>query len=239
MNRPNNHLTSKMAKRKSKKIAAAATDIKDANHDRKIKTNQFPTILAKRRENRGLRMQMFNRKKGEEELRKGMTIRKIFLQSQGFDVKEDEDNSEKYDFDAYKHAKKVQNGELTIPSRPPSVGRISVSSHHPVRAMMRKFARKTITKVIAVLEEKVRIQAVSKQVDKFYKMSLSRNDPATRRAKATMLKSMGKKYRPIVEREEKLCFQDTPRQNSAVNISKDHASARAKTIMRNSLVQES
>ena len=58
---------------------------------------------------------------------------------------------------------------------------------------MRKFTRKTITKVIAVLEEKVRIQAVSKQVDKFYKMSLSRNDAATRRAKATMQKSMGKK----------------------------------------------
>ena len=129
---------------------------------------------------------MFNKKKGEEELSKGMTIRNIFLQEQGLDVKEDEDKSEKYEFDAYKHAKTVQNGELTIPSRPASVGRISVSSHHPVRAMMRKFTRKTITKVIAVLEEVGRIEVVSKQVDKFFKMSFSRNDPATRRAKAMM-----------------------------------------------------
>ena len=101
---------------------------------------------------------------------------------------------------------------------------------------MRKFTRKTTTKVIDVLEEKVRIQAVSKQVDKFYKMSLSRNDPATRRAKATMLKSMGKKYQPIVEREEKLCFQHcqhTPRQNSSVNASQGHASSRAKAMMQN------
>ena len=228
-----------MAKNKTRKKLAAATDLKDANHDQKMKTNQFPTRWEKRRDLGDLRKEMFNKKKGEEELSKGMAIRNIFLREQGFDVKEDEDNSEKYEIDAYKHAKKVQNGEIPYPSRPSSIGRISVSSHHPVRAMMRKFTRKTITKVIAVLEEKVRIQAVSKQVDKFYKMSLSRNDPATRRAKATMLKSMGKKYRPIVEREEKLCFQDTPRQNSAVNISKDHASARAKTIMRNSLVQES
>ena len=228
-----------MAKRKSRKNWAAARDIKDANDDRKMKANRFPTRFEKRRDRGDLRKQMFNRKKGEEELSKGMTIRNIFLQAQGFDVKEDEDKSEKYEFDAYKHAKKVQNGELTYPSRAASIGRVSVSSHHPVRAMMSKFTRKTIAKVITVLEEEVRIEVVSKQVDKFYKMSLSRNDPATRRAKAMMLKSMGKTYQPIVEREEKLCFQHTPHQNSAVSASKDRASARAKAIMRNSLVQKS
>jgi hypothetical protein len=211
---------------------AAATDIKDANHDRKMKTNQFLTRLEKRRDHGDLRMKMFNRKKAEEELSKGMTIRNIFLQAQGIDVKEDEDKSEKYEFDAYKHAKKVQSGELTYPSRAASIGRVSVSSHHLVRVMMSKFTRKTITKVIAVLEEEVRIEVVSKQVDKFYKMSLSRNDPATRRAKAMMQNIIGKKYQPIVQREEKLCFLHPPRQNSAVTASKDRASSRSKAMMQ-------
>ena len=221
-----------MAKRKSKKQFAAAADKKDVKDDRKMKTNQFPTRLEKRRDRGDLRRTMFIRKKAEEELSKGMTLRNIFLQSQGFDVKEDEDNSEKYDFDAYKHAKKVQNGELTIPSRPPSVGRISVSSHHPVRAMMRKFARKTITKVIAVLEEKVRIQAVSKQVDKFYKMSLLRNDPATRRAKAAFQKIMGKEFQPVVRREEKLGFLIQPRAASRQLNMRRAVSSRAQAMLQ-------
>ena len=234
MNRPNYHLTSEMAKRKSKKIAAAATDIKDANHDRKMKPNQFPTILAKRRENRGLRMQMFNRKKGEEELRKGMTIRNIFLQSQGFDVKEDEDKSEKYEFDAYKHAKKIQNGELTIPSRPASIGRISVSSHHPVRAMMRKFTRKTIAKVIKTLEEKVQIEENRKKVDVVFKRLYARNDPATRRAKAAFQKIMGKEFQPVVRREEKLGFLIQPRAASRQLNMRTAVSSRAKAVFQKS-----
>ena len=194
-----------MAKRKSKKLFAAAADKKDAaghaaadkkdvNDDKKMKTNQFPTRLEKRRERGDLRRTMFIRKKAEEELSKGMTIRNIFLQSQGFDVKEDEDKSEKYEFDAYKHAKKIQNGELTIPSRPASIGRISVSSHHPVRAMMRKFTRKTIAKVIKKLEEKVQIEENRKKVDVVFKRLYSRNDPATRRAKAAFKKIMGKEF---------------------------------------------
>ena len=105
-------LTTEMAKNKTRKKLAAATDLKDANHDQKMKTNQFPTRWEKRRDLGDLRKEMFNKKKGEEELSKGMTIRNIFLRDQGFDVKEDEDNSEKYEIDAYKHAKKVQNGEL-------------------------------------------------------------------------------------------------------------------------------
>jgi len=66
-----------MAKNKTRKKSAAAADIKDANHDRKIKTNQFPTRLEKRRDRGYLRKEMFNRKKAEEELSKGMTIRNI------------------------------------------------------------------------------------------------------------------------------------------------------------------
>ena len=85
---------------------AAATDLKDANHDQKMKTNQFPTRWEKRRDLGDLRKEMFNKKKGEEELSKGMTIRNIFLRAQGFDVKEDEDNSEKSDFDAYKSTRR-------------------------------------------------------------------------------------------------------------------------------------
>jgi hypothetical protein len=184
-------------------------------------------------------MKMFNRMKAEEELSKGMTIRNIFLQAQGFDVKEDEDKSEKYEFDAYKHVKKVQNCQLTYPSRAASVGRGSVSSHHPVRAMMRNLTNKTITKAIAVLEEERRIEVVSKQVDTFFQMSFSRNDPATRRSKGMMLKITGKEYEPIVQSEEKLCFLHPPRQNIKVTSSKDRASPRAKAILHKSLVQKS
>jgi len=133
----------KSGKRARRDAAAkSAPDIKDADVDQKMKINQFSTRMEKRREKGSLRIQMFNRMKEEEELRKGMSIRDAFLQEQGIDVKEDEVKCEKYEFDAYKHAKKVQNGELIYPSRPASVGGGSVSSHHPVRTMMRKFTQK-------------------------------------------------------------------------------------------------
>lgn len=227
--------------RRARRDAAAksAPDIKDADVDQKMKINQFPTRMEKRREKGNLRIQMFNRMKEEEELRKGMSIRDAFLQEQGIDVKEDEVKCEKYEFDAYKHAKKVQNGELIYPSRPASVGGGSVSSHHPVRTMMRKFTQKTITKVIAVLEDECRIEEVRKQVDELFEMAYSRHDPATRRAKAMMLKCMGDKYQAIGQREEKLCFLHPPRQNSAVTASKDSASSRSKAIMHNSLARKS
>jgi hypothetical protein len=174
-----------MAKCKSVKrarrdaAAKSAPDIKDADVDQKMKINQFPTRMEKRRKKGNLRIQMFNRMKEEEELRKGMSIRDAFLQEQGIDVKEDEVKCEKYEFDAYKHAKKVQNGKLIYPSRPASVGGGSVSSHHPVRTMMRKFTQKTITKVIAVLEDECRIEDVRKQVDELFEMAYSRHDPAS------------------------------------------------------------
>ena len=213
--------------------AKSAPDIKDADVDQKMKINRFPTRMEKRREKGNLRIQMFNRMKEEEELRKGMSIRDAFLQEQGIDVKEDEVKCEKYEFDA------VQNGELIYPSRPASVGGGSVSSHHPVRTMMRKFTQKTITKVIAVLEDECRIEEVRKQVDELFEMAYSRHDPATRRAKAMMLKCMGDKYQAIGQREEKLCFLHPPRQNSAVTASKDSASSRSKAIMHNSLARKS
>jgi hypothetical protein len=145
-----------------------------------MKTNQFPTRLQKRRDKGDLRKEMLNREKGEEELSKGMTIGNIFFQAQGIDVQEYEDKSEKYEFDTYKHAKKVQNSELTYPSRPASVGRGSVSSHHPVREMMCKFTRKAITKVINNLEEKVQIEEDREKVNVLFESLYARNDPATR-----------------------------------------------------------
>jgi hypothetical protein len=111
---------------------------------------------------------------------------------------------------------------------------------------MCKFTRKTITKVISRLEEEVRNEEARKKVDKLIMMSFSRNDPATRRAKAIMQKTqgynaemMGKKYQPIVQREEKLCFLHPQRQNRAVTASKDRASPRAKAIMHKTLVHKS
>ena len=68
--------------------------------------------LEKKKEHDSLRITMFNRKKTEEVLRTGMTLCDLALKAQGFDVKEDEDKSEKYEFDAYKHAKKVQKANL-------------------------------------------------------------------------------------------------------------------------------
>ena len=103
---------------------------------------------------------------------------------------------------------------------------------------MRKFTRKTITKVIARLEEEVRNEEAQKKVDKLIMMSFSRNDPAARRAKAIMQKTQGYNAE-IVQRQEKLCFLHPQRQNSAVTASKDRASSRAKAIMHNSLVHKS
>ena len=59
----------------------------------------------------------FNCQWEEEELAKGMSIRHIFLQEQGLIVKDDEDKSEKYEFDAHEswheHARKDLNGEIS------------------------------------------------------------------------------------------------------------------------------
>jgi len=225
--------------------AEGKTDATKIKSDPKKKKNMSEKKLKKKQEHDSFRINMFIRQKTEEVLRTGMTISDLALKAQGFNVKEDEDKSEKYELDLYKHAKEIENGEISYPSRAPSVGR-SVSSHHPVRAVMRKFTRKTITKVIARLEEEVRNEEARKKVDQLIMMSFSRNDPSTRRAKAIMQKIQGydaeimrKKYQPIVQRQEKLCFLHPQRQNSAVTASKDRASSRAKAIMHNSLVHKS
>lgn len=160
--------------------------------NKKVKKSLSPKQMESKKQRDSLRRNMFLRMKEEESLRIGMSIRDIALKEQGFDVKQDEDKSEKYEFDAYKHAKQVKNGEIIYPSRPPSVGR-SVSSNDPVRETMRNFTRKTITKVITVLEEKVRNEYARQKVDMYFKTSYSRNDRAARRAKAIMQNSLVQK----------------------------------------------
>jgi uncharacterized lipoprotein len=90
-----------------------------------------PLQMEKKIQRDNLRRTMFIKMKEEESLRIGMCIRDIVLKEQGFDVKPEEDKSEKYEFDAYKQAKKIQNGEPTYPRWPASVGCGSVSSYQP------------------------------------------------------------------------------------------------------------
>jgi hypothetical protein len=52
--------------------------------------------------------------------------------------------------------------------------------------MMRRFTRKTITKVIDVLEEEVRNEEARKKLDMLFEKWYSINDPATRRTKAIL-----------------------------------------------------
>jgi hypothetical protein len=205
------------------------------------KKNLSAKKLEQKRARGNVRIQMVIRTIEEKQLSKGMSIRNVFNQEQGIIVQQDEDKNEVNAFDTYDHAKKVQvgKGEMSYPSGPPSFAGHSVSSHHPVRGMMRKFTRKTITKVITVLEEEVRNEEVRKKVDMLFETWYSCNDPATRRTKAIFKKSMGKKYIPFVVREEKLCFLHQPHQNSVVHACKDCASSRAKAMMQKCLVQKS
>jgi len=190
------------------------------------KKNISENKLEEKRVRGNLRMQMFNRQKGEEELSKGMSIRNIFLQEQGLLVRQDEDKNEINAFDAYDHAKKVKNEEMSYPSGPPSFAGHSISSNHPVRGIMRKRTRKTINQVISVLEQEVRNEANRKEVDRLFNKLYSLNNRATRRTKAVMQKSTGKMFQPVVHREEKV--------STAITF-KYRASHRAKTVMHNSL----
>ena len=67
--------------------------------------------MENKKQRDGLRRNVFLRRKEEESLRIGMSIRNIALEEQGFDVKQDEDKSEKYEFDAHKHAKQVETAK--------------------------------------------------------------------------------------------------------------------------------
>jgi hypothetical protein len=63
---------------------------------------------------------------------------------------------------------------------------------------MRKLTRKTITKAIKKLEEKVQSEADRVKVDVLFERLYARNDRATRRAKAAFQKIMGKEYQVTI-----------------------------------------
>ena len=101
---------------------------------------------------------------------------------------------------------------------------------------MQKFTRKTITKVIKQLEEKVQIEEDREKVEVLIKRLCARNSHATRRAQAAFKKIMGKEYQPVLRREEKLRFLIQPRSTCAsrqLNI-RSAVSSRAKAIFQKS-----
>jgi hypothetical protein len=187
-----------------------------------------------------LRITMFNNCKAEEQLTKGMSICEDALRAKGFEVKQEEDKTEKFAFDL-EHVKKVTFGEFSYPSGSPSEPSRSetgsVSSHYPVRGIMRKFTRKTITKVITQLEEKVQIEEDREKVDVLIKRLYARNNHATRRAQATFKEIMGKEYQPVLRREEKLRFLIQPRAICAASRQlnmRSAVSSRAKAMFQKS-----
>ena len=178
------------------------------------KKHKSPSKLVYERKRDSLRMSAYIREKEEEKLRTGMSICEAALRAKGFEVKQEEDKAEKFEFDL-EHVKKVTFGGFSYPSGSPSEPARSetgsVSSHYPVRGIMRKFTRKLITKAIKKLEEKVQNQEDREKVDVLFERLYARNDPATRRAKDMYLKIMGKEYQPVLRREEKLGFLIQPR----------------------------
>jgi len=180
-------------------------ELEDPNKLRK--KHKSPSKLAYERKRNGLRTSAYIREKDEEDLRTGMSICEDALRAKGFEVKQEEDKAEKFEFDL-EHVKKVTFGGFSYPSGSPSEPSRSetgsVSSHYPVRGIMRKFTRKLITKAIKKLEEKVQIEEDREKVDVLFERLYARNDRATRRAKGMYLKIMGKKYQPVFQREEKL-----------------------------------
>ena len=97
---------------------------------------------------------------------------------------------------------------------------------------MRKFTRKTITKAIKKLEEKVQIEENREKVDVVFKRLYARNDPATRRAKAALHKIMGKEFQPVLRREEKLGFLIQPRAASRPLNMRRAVSSRAQAMLQ-------
>jgi hypothetical protein len=223
---------------------------KDAQNEttdpqKKKKKILSPQQMEKKKQRDSLRRNIFLRTKEEEELSKGMSFRDIALKEQGFEVKQEEDNSEKFDFDL-EHVKKVTFGGFSYPSGSPSEPARSetgsVSSHYPVRGIMRKFTRKLITKAIKKLEEKVQIEVDREKVDVLIERFFARNKHATPRARAAFKKGMGKEYQPVLNqpvrrREEKLSFliQHPPicAPERKLNMH-HHVSSRAKAILQKS-----
>jgi len=198
------------------------------------KKHKSPSKLVYERKRDSLRMSAYIREKEEEKLRTGMSICEAALRAKGFEVKQEEDKAEKFDFDL-EHVKKVTFGGFSYPSGSPSEPARSetgsVSSHYPVRGIMRKFTRKLITKAIKKLEEKVQNQEDREKVDVLFERLYARNDPATRRAKAAFKKSMGKEYQPVIRSEEKLSFLIQPRAASRHLNMRCAASSRAQAML--------
>jgi hypothetical protein len=89
--------------------------IKDPNK----KKYKAPSTVAYAKKRDNLRMSTFNREIQEEILRTGMSIRDDALRAKGFEVKQEEDKAEKFDFDL-EHVKKVTFGGFSYPSGSPS-----------------------------------------------------------------------------------------------------------------------
>ena len=211
-----------------------AIEAKGINDPIKKKKKRSPSSLAFQKKRNCLRTSTFNAAKEEEKLSIGMSIRDDALRAKGFVVKQEEDKTKKFELDL-EHVKKVTFGEFPYPrgspSEPSRSETGSVSSHYPVRGIMRKFTRKLITKAIKKLEVKVQNQEDREKVDVLFERLYARNDPATRRAKAAFKKSMGKEYQPVIRSEEKLSFLIQPRAASRHLNMRCAASSRAQAML--------
>jgi hypothetical protein len=222
---------------KNKKKSNKMQDSDAIQTNTQKKKYMSPSQLAhqeKQKQRSMLRITMFNNSKAEEQLTNGMSQCETTLRNLGFEVKQEEDKTEKFEFDL-EHVKKVTFGEFPYPRASPSETSRSdtgsVSSHYPVRGIMRKFTRKLITKAIKKLEVKVQNQEDREKVDVLFERLYARNDPATRRAKAAFKKSMGKEYQPVIRSEEKLSFLIQPRAASRHLNMRCAASSRAQAML--------
>jgi hypothetical protein len=228
-----------MARKKAKTIPSSAgnadqlqTKVIEGPKKKKYKS---PSTLASNKKRDSLRMSTFNREIQEKILRIGMSICEDALRAKGFDVKQEEDKTEKFDFDR-EHVKKVTFGEFSYPSGSPSQPSLSetgsVSSHYPVRGIMRKFARKTISKAIKQLEEKVQMEEDRGKVEDVIEELIARNNLATRRAMAAVKKINGRDFEPVLRQEEKLRFLIQPRAASLQRNMCRAASSRALAMLQ-------
>ena len=197
----------------------------------KKKKNHGPKRLEDRKIRGSSRVTKLIGTKEEEELRKGMSIRDNALRDKGFEVKQEEDRSEQLEIE---HFKKVTFGAVSYPSRSPSepLKACSVSSHVPVRSIMRRFTRKSITKAINTLKVKVQDEKARILFDALSKATYARNDPKARRTKAIFQKSFGEACQPFPRREEELRFliqQDTASRKVPMHRA---VSARAKAALQ-------
>jgi hypothetical protein len=231
-------------KRKTKTISNSAGNAEHLQamgiRDPNKKKMKRPSRLAYKKKRDALRRTTFIREKEEEILRTGMSICEDALRAKGFEVKQEEDKTENFKFDS-EHVKKVTFGKFSYPrgspSEPSRSETGSVSSHYPVRGIMRKFTRKTITKAIKMLEEKVQVEEDREKVDLLIERFFARNKHATPRARAAFKKGMGKEYQPVLRREEKMRFLIQPRAICAASRQlnmRSAVSSRAKVILQKS-----